>query len=214
MADNAKVYGIRWATSYNGGRCPPIISGHLASGYQGAINGGSNVHVRKGDPVRRLSTGYWELADGSEGAGGGETVDGIVAAVYGYKDATTGHFVTGPHVPGATTYTDLESEGSRIGIIPTHAGRFEIDCDDKTTATTYAAYHAFIGENADHILLTGSEPKANPLLDISDHGTATAQWRIIAISKSAENRDYAGLYVKMIVEINETTLPAFSATGV
>ncbi len=207
MGDNRHRPGFRWSTDANGGPAPAPISGFLASAYQGAINGGSNIDVRVGDPVGRLSTGYWEVRDGSEGGGGGETVEGIVVGIYGYLDPNEGLFRNAERIPGATAYTNLEKDGSKIAIVPAHLGYWEVDCDDKATATTYAAYHAFLGENADHVLTAGSEPKADPMLDISDHGTATGQWSIHAISKSIDNRDFSGLYVKLIVSPNEITWP-------
>jgi hypothetical protein len=216
MGDNRKRYGFRWSEDANGGPAPKPITGYLASAYQGAINGGSNIDVNVGDPVGRLSTGYWEVRDGSEGGSGGETVEGIVVGIGGHYDSTEGYFRYAERIPGGTTYTGIEENGSKLFIVPAHLGLWEVDCDDKATATTYAAYHALIGENCDHVLTTGSEPKADPMLDISGHGTSSAQWRIHAISKTVDNRDFAGLYVKLIVAPNEIAAPMLSSgnTGV
>ena len=214
MADNAKGHpGFKWVRAINGGKDMPAPSKvPVASAYQGAINGGSSIDINIGDPVRRLSTGYWAVADGSEGAAAGVTVGGIVVGIAPYFDGTS--MVPGNRLPGATTYGTNFERQSFIYVVPANAGYWAIDCDDKVTATTYAAYLAFLGENADHVLTTGSEPKSNCLLDISDHKTATAQWRIEEISGSAKNQDFSGLYVELIVRINEGQQPEFTATGI
>jgi hypothetical protein len=95
---------------------------------------------------------------------------------------------------------------SILDVIPAAGNYFEIDCDDASTATTYAAYLAFIGEAADHTFDVGTVERAgyaNPKLDISTHLNSAGQWKIVGVSRTMNNRDFTGLNVKLIVEINE-----------
>lgn len=210
MADNRHIYGFRYHSSVNGGPAPKPIRARVASAYQGVI-GATSVDINVGDPVVRLGTGYWALSAGDETTTG--LLSGIVVGIGGYKNADTGYFGPGLKIPGGTTYTLLE-EASLIYVIPVEGCRWECDVDDAVTATTEAAYLALVGENVDHVLTTGMEPRANPMLDISVNPTTTAQWRIVDISQTAENRDFSGAYVKLLVEANEGSAPVYTATGV
>lgn len=219
MGDNAIGYGFRWAKAHNGGKNLPVPEmGIVASGQAFNINGlGQGVYLRPGDPVTRLAGGGFTLCDGLEGAGGGVVVYGICVGILPYYDATigtSGAMRPTDKLPSGLVYgTNLERQ-SKILIVPADAGYWEIDCDDKVTATTLAAYQAFQGENCDHTLTGATNAGfAHPRLDISDHGTATKQWRISAVSPIVENDDFAGLYVKLIVRINEAQQPGFVATG-
>lgn len=206
MVANRVQYGIRFHSSMHGSGIPSPMLARFASGYQPAVNGvaDTTLAIRKGDPIRRLSTGYFELADGNEGAGGGETIDGIVVGVEQYWDGEK--LIPGGfgRLPYNTTYSGRERE-TRLWYIPAAGNYFEVDCDDAATATTYAAYLAFQGELCDHRLKTGSETdgKAWPRLDISTHATANGQWKIEQISKSMNNVDFAGANVKLVVSVFE-----------
>lgn len=212
--DNLHKQGFRWVRDLvTGATDPPIFRMRVDSAYAYSINGGSAMDIRKGDPVRFSSSGTLAVADGSEGAGGGLTVWGIVAGFSPYWDGT--FMFQNDHLPnGQGAYGSVLDRQHFVYVIPVRGQLFEIDCDDSSTATTESAYKAFIGENCDHVLTTGSEPKSNCMLDISGHGTGSAQWQIRDISPSAENRDFAGNYVKLYVEINEGQLAPFSTTGV
>lgn len=199
MSDNVHKYGFRWVRSIYGEPFPKVQRYRLASGYTKSL--GSPVDLRVGDPVTLLATGYIQHQVGSEGtqlgnigvvAGFGPVYDGSVMQV-------VNHFTAGGGVYG----TNLEHQ-TYVWVTPGYGSIWEVDCDDKVTATTEAAYLALIGENVDHVLTTGSEPLANPLLDISTHSpsTATLLWRIVDISQAAENVDFSGNYVKLLVTPN------------
>ncbi len=99
-------------------------------------------------------------------------------------------------------------------VYPAAKQVFEIDVDDVVTATTEAGYMAFVGENCDHRLTAGSEPKSNCLLDISTHVTTTAQWRIVGVSPIVSNADFSGAYVRMLVTVNETQEAPYVTAGI
>lgn len=206
MVANRVQYGIRWHSSMHGSGMPSPMLARFASGYQPAVNGvaDTTLGIRKGDPIRRLSTGYFALAAGNEAAGNAaETIDGIVVGIEQYYDGEK-LIVGGTKLPYNTTYSGRDRE-SRVWYIPAAGNYWEIDCDDAATATTYAAYLAFQGELCDHRLKSSSETdgKAWPRLDISTHATASGQWKIEQISKSMNNVDFAGANVKLIVSVFE-----------
>ena len=220
MADNMPYYGFRWATAHNGGKnVPQAEECFVVSGQSFDINNGAqNIGLGIGDPVTRLASGAVSLCDGSEGAGGGVAVYGIVVAVLPYYNAVTGRMEPTNVLPDNVVYgTNLERQ-SKVMVVRADAGRWEIDVNDATTATSLADYQALYGENCDHILtgVVSVDTRAKPKLDINPNDPATAQWRIISVSKSAANQDFSGANVKLIVEINEaaTQLPAFGATGI
>ncbi len=217
MADNAIKYGFRWFSAIDGSKNMPqpeeVI---VASGASFDVNGGAqNVSLRIGDPVTRISTGGVTLCDGSEGAGGGVALYGIVVGVLPYYDSTRGQMTPSNALPDNVVYSSNLERQSKVLVVRAEAGLWEIDCDDTAAAyDTLAEYQAFQGENCDHILTGASgETSAKPRLDISGHGTATAQWRLVRVSPTAANQDFAGNYVKFVVRVNECQAPGFVATG-
>ncbi len=82
---NRVDYGFKWIRAVNGGKeCPAPERWPVASGYQGAIQGGTNVDLHVGDVVKRLSTGYLSLAEGTEITGyAGTPADIPVGAGHG-----------------------------------------------------------------------------------------------------------------------------------
>ena len=85
--------------------------------------------------------------------------------------------------------------------------RFEIQADGATAA-------ADVGLNADIVYAAGSSPDyvSKVELDTSDQKTATAQLRIIGISKDIENNEAGSANVNLVTIINEHQLKG--TTGV
>jgi len=215
MTDNMRAYaGFKWVRSLVGSTPPSSIPLRVASGYAGSINGGSgSIDINIGDPVRLLSTGYAVHAAGNEAAANAaEDIYGIVVAVLPYWDGQVKTF--GNRLPYGTAYGSVLERQSYVLVYPAAGHIWEIEVDDATTATTEAGYTALIGENCDHRLTTGSEPKTNCLLDISTHVATTAQWRIHNISQSVANQDFSGAYVRLYVTCNETQLAPFVTAGI
>lgn len=206
---NRVMYGIRFHSTKSGSNQVSPKLARFASGYQPAVNGVADtaLGIRKGDPIHALSTGYFQLAAGNEAAANAaETVDGIVVGIEQYYDGEK-MIRAGNRLPYNTVYGTNYQRESRVWYIPTEGNLFEIDVDDAATATTYATYLALRGEVCDHRLKTGSEAdgKAWPRLDISTHvaPASSAQWKIEDVSRSINNKDFAGANVKLIVSIYE-----------
>lgn len=209
MANNTHKYGFRWARDFNGGRdCPAGIEYTVADSYQGqADDDATSVDLNIGDPVKMVSTGTVALAQSTE------DVFGIIVGVLPYWNGTA--MTPTSRLPGATTGGGLLERKSRVLVVPVQEGLWECDVDENTTATTEAAYLAFIFENVDHTCAgdttNASRPKADPRLDISGHNTTnTLGWQIMGISKSLENMDFSGTNVKLIVKCNN--IQVFDAT--
>lgn len=216
MADNRHKYGFRFFSTQSGSGRPACIEALVASGYQGNVGGGStNVGISIGDPVDYLSTGFVELSNDTATR---DTLFGVVMAVANAKVDANGKARPASYLPGATSYS-LEETTSRLIVAPFSDHIWEIDVDDATTATTLAAYRAFVGENCDFVYspdtTNADRPRANPVLDISTHATTAAlHFRIVGVSKSRENADFSGANVKLLVQLNQGIDPTLlGATG-
>lgn len=213
MADNVHLYGFRWSVAANGGRaCPVPIRCYVASGQNDQADGAAfSVHLRVGDPVKLVNTGGVSLANTTEAP------CGVIVGIERYYEASTGLMRSGPYYPNQTTWGTVEARRGRILVVPATAGRWEIDVDDKVTATTYATYRALMGENATHTCAGGgvaANLAANPLIDISTHATTnTLIWRLEDLSQTAYNRDYSGSNVKVIVSVNASCEAAMAAAA-
>lgn len=215
MADNRQEYGFRWSVAANGRPLPNPFEMIVPSATSFDVNGGaSNVALGPGDPVILLSTGGVDLCDGAEGAGGALAPYGIVVGVGPYWDGTK--MARGTTLPSDTTYGSVLERQSKVLVVPFDAGIWEIDCDDASTATTLAAYQAFIGENANYRFdTTSGNTRAYPRLDISTHAdTSTLVCNIVGISPTLNNQDFSGNYVKLLVRANVVQLKSAGVTGV
>ena len=210
MGDNAHLYGFRWSVSANGAPTPYVQRMHVASAQNDTNDGaGFSVNINVGDPVKKVSTGGVMVALTTE------IVYGIVVGVGQYYEASSGLMRSGPYYPNQTTWGTVEARRGYVLVAPAAQGVWEIDCDDKVTATTEATYRALIGENSEHVCPgVSAAASADPMLDISLHATtATLGWRIVDISPTKYNRDFSGSYVKVLVRVNESAEAGMPATG-
>lgn len=217
MADNRHKYGIRFYASMTGAGRTSAIEGFIASGYAPLINTNVSVGLAIGDPVQRLTDGSFALA-------GDTTTTGAVpfGVVAGFGNVKLDYGATksrpSPYYPTGVTYTTKANE-TKVYVLPFGRDVWEIDADDNVTATTEAAYRALFENNFDLVyLLDAANPdkrRANPMLDISGggFGANTAHFRLFGISKTQENQDLSGNFVKLLVQLNEGREPVFTSTG-
>ena len=147
------------------------------------------------DPVKMKADGTIEVA----GAGG--AILGSLGGIF-FTDATTSKPTFANHLNASNTATDI------VGFVSDDPyQRFEIQSDGATEATD-------VGQNADIVYAAGSSPDfvSKVELDESDHKDATAQLRIIGISKDPENNTAGSANVNLVVIINEHQLKG--TTGV
>lgn len=192
---NTTLRGFRWHHSKNGAKQPPIIWQHVADDYA--------TKLCRGDALKYVT-------DGLERAAAGDAIICGVMVGAKYWDGT--FYKHSKYVPASTSYDTNLARQTKIGFIPVGGQVFEVDADDGVTATTEAGYLALINENADHIVESGSLNISYMALDISDHKTATAQWRIVGVA-GYPNQDFASSRVKLLVECNESAEPTYSTSG-
>ncbi len=207
MANNAFHYGFRWHSNRNGGDTKPQPERVRVATSYAAAPGGVQCDLQPGDVVKKVSDGTVELAVA------GDAFFGVIDYIGWYYDAGVGAMVKNSRLPYAQgAYgTNYERE-TEIYIIPAAGQIFRAMADDASTATTYAGYRAFIGENAD-MINDAVAPNVRPLLDISTHATTTAQWRIVDIGREV-NIDFTGLYVPILVTGLEIQQAPWATTGV
>ena len=148
------------------------------------------------DPVEILATGTIGVA-----AAGDETILGSLNGVF-FTDATTSKPTFANHLNASNTATDIKGF-----VTDDPYQRYEIQSDGATEATD-------VGQNADIVYAAGSSPDfvSKVELDESDHKDATAQLRIIGISKDIENNEAGSANVNLVTIINEHQLKG--TTGV
>jgi hypothetical protein len=202
--DNTARGGFRYRCQRNGAVLPRIELRTVATGFATAIF--------KGDVLK-------EVADGSvEWAATGST--DIYAVADGCEQYWDGQAIRrGNYLPAATAWGTVRERRSVVRCILARDAIFEADADDKTSVTgTEAGYEALIGSNVDHATGSGGSTTtgiSSMSLDISTAGSAATQgWRIVGVSSTAENQDFAGSYVKLLVEVNESSQPQFAVVGV
>lgn len=217
MTDNAVRYGFRAVKSRHGGANFPVEEAWVATAASFDVNGGAaNVVLGEGDPLVQLSDGSVTLAVGSETTDS-TTILGICVGIKQYYDTVKGVMTAlGPGVPSDLAWGTNLARQTRIYYVPIESCIWAIQCDDATTATTEAAYQAFIGENC-RMVLTGAsgENRAKPKLDISTHATTnTFPFKIVDLSHTAQNQDYSGANVELYVISNGTIASRNAILGI
>ena len=147
------------------------------------------------DPVEILAAGTIGVAAATD------TLLGSLGGVF-FTDASTSKPTFANHLDASNTATDIKGFVSDDPY-----ERFEIQSDGATEATD-------VGQNADIVYAAGSSPDyvSKVELDESDHKDATAQLRIIGISKDPDNNEAGSANVNLVVLINEHQLKG--TTGV
>jgi len=208
MADNVHLYGFRPYAVRSGAKLVPPVRMSVASG-QNDVSAAGSVNINAGDPLLYVSTGGVIVAPTTT------IVSWVCAGVAQYWSAGDGVMKIGKHYPNQTTWGTVESRRGYVLCWPASAYTWEVDCDDKVTATTKAAYEALVHENTEFVVPGNTtNSSADPMLDISLHAnTATLGCRIVGISGSVHNRDFSGSYVKLLVQFNEIGEAASAASA-
>jgi hypothetical protein len=151
--------------------------------------------IFQNDPVEMAATGTITVAAATD------TLLGSLTGVF-FTDASTSKPTFANHLKGSNTATDIKGF-----VADDPYERFEIQSDDATAA-------ADVGLNADIVYASGASPNfvSKVELDHSDLKTATAQLRVLAISKDIENNEAGSANVNLVTIINEHQLKG--TTGV
>ena len=147
------------------------------------------------DPVEILAAGTIGVAAATD------ALLGSLGGVF-FTDASTSKPTFANHLDASNTATDIKGFVSDDPY-----ERFEIQSDGATEATD-------VGQNADIVYAAGSSPDyvSKVELDESDHKDATAQLRILGISKDPDNNEAGSANVNLVTIINEHQLKG--TTGV
>ena len=142
--------------------------------------------IFQNDPVEMAATGTITVAAATD------TLLGSLTGVF-FTDASTSKPTFANHLEASNTATDIKGF-----VADDPYERFEIQSDDATAA-------ADVGLNADIVYASGSSPNfiSKVELDHSDLKTATAQLRVLGISKDIENNEAGSANVNLVVMINE-----------
>ena len=142
--------------------------------------------IFQNDPVEMAATGTITVAAATD------LLLGSLTGVF-FTDASTSKPTFANHLKGSNTATDIKGFVSDDPY-----ERFEIQSDENTAA-------ADVGLNADIVYASGATPNfvSKVELDHSDLKTATAQLRVLGISKDIENNEAGSANVNLVVMINE-----------
>ncbi len=209
MANRIK-YGFRGARPLAGKSCLQTERWPIASGYQGAIQGGTNVDVNVGDVVKRLASGYLSIAEGSEitsynpATVDADTPVGVVVGFEAYFDGTD--MKPTDKLPGGTVYGTNFARQSFALVVPVQNAVWSVAVDATSGSyDTYPEWLAVVGETIDMVNSNGVTLKAEPELDlasIADANGASQIWRIYGLDESRDNRDYAAAGFRLLVTAN------------
>ena len=141
------------------------------------------------DPVEILATGTIGVAAATD------SLLGSLGGVF-FTDASTSKPTFANHLNASNTATDIKGFVSDDPY-----ERFEVQADGATAA-------ADVGLNADIVYAAGSSPDfvSKVELQTSDQKTATAQLRILGISKDPDNNEAGSANVNLVTIINEHQL--------
>ena len=142
--------------------------------------------IFQNDPVEMAATGTITVAAATD------LLLGSLTGVF-FTDASTSKPTFANHLKASNTATDIKGFVSDDPY-----ERFEIQSDDATAA-------ADVGLNADIVYASGATPNfvSKVELDHSDLKTATAQLRVLGISKDIDNNEAGSANVNLVVMINE-----------
>ena len=142
--------------------------------------------IFQNDPVEMAATGTITVAAATD------ILLGSLTGVF-FTDASTSKPTFANHLKASNTATDIKGFVSDDPY-----ERFEIQSDDATAA-------ADVGLNADIVYASGATPNfvSKVELDHSDLKTATAQLRVLGISKDIDNNEAGSANVNLVVMINE-----------
>ena len=146
----------------------------------------SSAAIFQNDPVEMAASGAITVAAATD------LLLGSLTGVF-FTDASTSKPTFANHLKASNTATDIKGFVSDDPY-----ERFEIQSDENTAA-------ADVGLNADIVYASGASPNfvSKVELDHSDLKTATAQLRVLGISKDIENNEAGSANVNLVVMINE-----------
>jgi hypothetical protein len=184
------------------------------------VGAGTSVNLNIGDPVNFDEVGGLRLVQAGQASDGSDTDDYAWGVIVGFPRILVGGYPR----PGSFYATGTAYSGG-IGsdlaplcaVIPVAGNIFEIDCDTTHSTPTKSGFMALVGGTGNmaySVLTSGNgQPKANPLLDVSDvvlNSAEINQLRVLGLGKAGDAMDFTATHVTMQVAWNEI-MPAPAA---
>lgn len=210
---NRYGYGWRWSRGIDGTHaCPAGERLPVATAFTATIQGGGAVGLKPGDVVKKLSTGYITIAQGSEitsynpATVDADTPYGVVVGLEPVFDGNvmvpTNHLTSGGGVYGTNFARQTFAR-----VVPVQAGIWSVAIDTAAAAyDTYAEWLATVGETVDMVNSNLPTTVAEPELDISTKGDANSAsqiWKIYGLDVSLDNKDYDAAGFRLLVIANK-----------
>lgn len=185
---NISHNGFRWAGNKvsPSAAIPTVIILPVANNYATTLS--------RGDPVKVISDGTCQLA------AAGDTVYGVMDSVKQYYDGTVVR--SGSKLPANTVWGTNNSRQSQIRVIPARGSLWRVTVNDNTTATTQAAYEAFVQENVEMVAGTASGDESGYQANISTHATTNTLSLRIENIPDKELTDFTSTGVSLLVSFN------------
>lgn len=208
---NVQIGGFRAVGTLSGADLPTTMVREVANSYGTAIG--------VGDVLAAVTDGTVAVAAVTDNGK-------IIGVAEGFSYVTGGKRTLSNYLPASTTFSPTtvgSQNASLVQFTPcTPDVVFAVQADEGTTFATIATQISAIQENCD---MTVGTPDATTgqstfCLDISDHKTATANFRIIGIRGYTLNglqlalNDPTVTRFEFLVVCNESVWPAGTATGV
>lgn len=189
---NTTLGGLRYRKSLSGATGPTILTLPVATG--------NSTAIFKGDLIKQTSGGYVDVA-----AAGDNDIVGVCDGVEQYWDGT--QLQKGQYLPASTAYSTNLSRKSVLRIISAADAVFEADTS-AATATTEAAWIAFMGENCDIVATAGTTGNglSGHCIDDSSHAASSKQLRLLEVAQPVGGQDFASARVKLLVKVNKSHL--------
>lgn len=224
---NTHNYGFRWYRSLIGQSTPQTLPFPVASTYQAATAGSTNVNLNIGDPIRLVLGSLQLTLDSTDNTG----VQGTAAAasfgvLAGFpRGVTRGGVGPNSYLTGGYTYSGgIGGDAAPVGlIIPVAGNIFLIDADAVLGTPTRSGALDLVGQTAciSYSVLTSGigQPKANPRLAVSTlstDGTGQGQLLIVGVGGIDQDQDYtaSGVTFQVMFTFQQMALNANTLYGV
>lgn len=210
---NPHRYGFRWVRSLSGADTPQILTYRIGSGYAPNVTGATTCNLNVGDPVYMNDSGNILLLDpGTTTTADNQVTQRALGVIAAFPQVLiNGAVRPNGFYPTGTVWGSNYSNRTLVSVIPAHNNVFEVDTDaaGSSSQDTRSEFEGFVGGCAaivySQINTTTANPKANPMLDVSDITQAVAdfrQLRIVGVGALSDSVDYTVTNVPLQVVFN------------
>lgn len=210
---NTHRYGFRFVKNRWGGDTPEIVTRKIASGYTPNVTGATTANLNIGDPVYLDDSGNANLlVPGTTTTADDQVTQRCFGVVAGFPQVLIqGALRPNGFYPAGTVYGTNYSNRTVVQIIPADGCVFEVDTDAAGSSSfdTRSEWESAVGGGThvvySQINTTGTNPKANPLLNASGITQAVAnfrQLRIVGVGNLSEAIDFTAASMPVQVVFN------------